>query len=140
MTRLFLTLATTAFTLPAVAEEYIAANWQCSFTTECVETEACADTSYDLEVSYDISQLKDKPGEGAGSGQIIDQTATRKAVILHDNGAFFATAFDFEQEATITSERFELFATKEGEARLISALTEVPMLITYHGHCVEAGS
>lgn len=140
MTRLFLTLATTALTLPAVAEEYITANWQCSFTTECVETEACADTAYDLEVSYEISQIKDKPGEGGGSGQIIDQTATRKALILHDNGAFFATAFDFEQEETITQQRFELFATKDGEARLISALTEVPMLITYHGQCMVGGS
>ena len=140
MVRLSISLGALALALPAAAEEYITADWLCSFSTECLETEACVDTAYDVEISYEISQLKDKPGEGAGSGEITDVTATKRAVVVHDNGAFTATALDMMSEETILPQSFQVFATADGSARLVSVVTAVPLVTTYHGRCTQKGS
>ena len=124
----------------AVQAETIAANWTCHFTTECFEQEACNETDYDVEVSYDIDETAGKPGHGAGSGKMTDVVATRRAVILHDNGAFFANAIDTTSDATIPPSLFQIFAAASGDARLISATPADPLLITYYGSCKAEGS
>lgn len=134
------TLIQTAFVFTALtaqsafAEEVIIGNWSCSFTKECFEQESCADTDYEVSVTYEIDGLKDKPGEGAGTGSISDVTGDKKAVIAHDKGTFVATALDMTSDKTINS-TFKLFSSSSGEARLVSVDPSAPMLITYHGQC-----
>lgn len=135
------TIGTAALLITGAAQaDDISASWLCTFTTECFEQEACAESAYEVSLTYDISQIDGKPGEGAGSAEIVDVSATRRAIVMHDNGAFLATAVNFEAETTVAEELFQLFASENGEARLISALPTSPLLITYYGMCkAEAG-
>ena len=110
-------------------------NQTCNFTVECVEQESCNATDYDVAIEYGFTPLDDKPTDGVGSGKAIDAAATRRVIVTHSDGAFVANAVDFTSGRTISEEIFSVISTKDGEARLMTALPDVPMVITYHGTC-----
>jgi len=107
----------------------------CTFTSECMETEACADTNYQVQLTYDFTILDGTTDDGAGTGKASDDAADRRMIVTHSNGAFVANAVDFTSDRTIAAELFTIISSAEGDARLITAFPDVPMVITYHGTC-----
>ncbi len=129
-----LTTALVISTSMAAADEASYAH-SCTFTSECLETEACAETNYQVDLTYDFTILDGTTDDGAGTGKASDETADRRMIVTHSEGAFVAHAVDFSSDRLIAEELFIITSNASGDARLMTAFPDVPMVITYHGKC-----
>ena len=111
----------------------------CTFNVECFEQEACTASNYEVSVKYSFTPLEGKPDEGAGTGSISDEVKDRKAIVTHSNGAFVANMVDWTSNRTISEEIYTIASTADGQARLVTLLTDAPIMITYHGTCEGDG-
>ena len=107
----------------------------CTFAVECVEQDACAPSAYSVELTYSFTVLEGTTDDGAGTGSARDDAQDRRVIVTHSNGAFVANAVDFTSQSTIAPEIYTVISSAEGDARLITAFPDVPMIITYHGTC-----
>ena len=129
-------LAAVAMSATTAAAQDASYSQACKFTVECFEQDACAETDYDVALEYSFAQMEGD--KGAGNGKAVDVAATRRAVVVHNEGAFVANAVDFESDRFFAAELFTLVSTAAGQARLITTFTDEPMVITYHGTCQGA--
>ena len=107
----------------------------CVFTAECIEQEACSESTYRVTLDYSFSVLEGTSDDGAGTGTARDDAQDRRLIVTHSNGAFVANAIDFTTDSTIPPEIYTVISSADGDARLITAFPEVPMVISYHGTC-----
>lgn len=119
----------------SVLADDVAYTQACVFTVECMEQEACAQSAYEVRLEYSFTVLDGTTDDGAGSGTAQDDSQDRRLVVTHSNGAFVANAIDFTSNSTITPEIYTVISSAEGDARLITAFPDAPMVITYHGTC-----
>ncbi len=118
--------AVLAFCLCALPAPVLAAGLDCSFTTECFETEACSDTDY----TFSLARTTDTDA----LWQMTTPSETLPAMPYRPEGAgLVIVTGEGAGAAHITA------LSDDGKARYVTMLHDGPMLVTYHGTCVETG-